>query len=251
MLTSSKVSYKNQIDDDKPNEDGYLCDDQNGLYIIMDGVSRDKENGKYPMPSPSAEVTKIFIESAYKFYISNKDKYPVEVLLSGMMAFGNCKIAESNNCKHWVNNFLPGTVGIILIFCNPAKIAYAYIGDCYGAIINHSLNFFTRCQTEGVTKNRKRFTRTEVRNNICNNIIHPYGYGVLNGSVAALSFVEYGERTLSQGDKIVLCTDGFADIFKATTSDTLYFASPYQLVQYSSSLDDKTLIMINGESNDK
>lgn len=216
----------------------------------MDGVTRDRENGKYPVPSPAAIVTKIFIESAYKFYVANKSLYPIEVILSGMMAFGNSKIAEFNSKKQWDNDFFPGTVGIILAFCNPLKIMYAYIGDCYGAVINQKIIPFTRCQTEKIAKHKKNYSSIEIRNEICNNILHPYSYGVLNGSIKALSFVEYGEKVLLKNDKVILCTDGFSDIFTKLDIHALNTLYPSQLEKYSKSPDDKTLIMISGDNND-
>ena len=59
------ATKKNTKEFDKPNEDYFLVDRNNGIFIILDGVTRDKIDGIYPDPSPACEVSKIFIDKAY------------------------------------------------------------------------------------------------------------------------------------------------------------------------------------------
>lgn len=68
---STSVSIINSKNINKPNEDFYLCDDDRGIYLLVDGVSRDKINGIYPNPSPSFDVSKLFVKSVYKFLLEN------------------------------------------------------------------------------------------------------------------------------------------------------------------------------------
>ena len=54
------ATKKNTKEFDKPNEDYFLVDRNNGIFIILDGVTRDKIDGIYPDPSPACEVSKIY-----------------------------------------------------------------------------------------------------------------------------------------------------------------------------------------------
>ena len=229
---SSVLSITNTKVFNKPNEDFFLCDDNKKIYLMVDGVSRDKIGGLYPNPSPSATVSKIFIDSAYEYFQDNYLAVEDEKsLLFNMVCYGNKQIELYNKQKEWINNFLPGTVGIIGII-KKQKFFYVYIGDCYGLIISHEKKMFTKCQTQ------------TIRNMICNNKNHPYSYGVLNGDLRALDFLEYGYQSLYDNEKIFLCSDGFYDALSRLSAPMLYSMTPEQIAEYSEDTDDKTLIII-------
>lgn len=175
---------KNTQTFNKPNEDYYLCDEENGIYIVVDGVSRDKINGKYPIPSESAIISKLVVKSIQSFICSNKSKYSnyCEMLYDAVMK-GNEDVYSYN--LTYKGDFLPGTVGIVTLIDN-GKLYYAYIGDCYRIIVsNFTKKIFTECQTKKISEHKKEFSTKAIRNEICNNINHPYSYGTLNGSEGA------------------------------------------------------------------
>lgn len=241
---SYSISVKNNKDSNKPNEDFYLCDDKNGIYILVDGVSRDKINGIYPNPSPAFSVSKIFVESVYKSLILDIDKNNTREIIAEAVKTGNAEIKKYNDKKQWDNDFLPGTVGIVAVIQN-SELFYAYIGDCYGIIINmESKRIFTKCQTENIAKHKKEFSSFEIRNKICNNKSHPYSYGVLNGDAKAMEFVDYGKINLADDDKILICSDGFSDIVKSIPAEDMYNMSVEQMQRKSNESDDKTMIII-------
>ena len=247
---SRVISIRNVKDINKPNEDYFFCDDVHGVYIIVDGVSRDKKHGVYPNPSPAADVSKIFVNSAYDYYKNNyaniDDIYKV---LFNMMRYGNEKIKLYNSLGNWDDGFLPGTVGIIGII-KGSKFSYIYIGDCYGFVINKSKKTFTSCQTEQIIQHKREFDSRTIRNIICNNKDHPYSYGVLNGDERAMGFLEYGEINLHSSDKLFLCTDGFYDALDIISAPELYNIELEKINQYSSNTDDKTLIIIEEDKSD-
>lgn len=190
---------------DKPNEDFVLCDDERNIYILLDGVSRDKVNGKYPHPSPAREVSELFAIEAYNYLKKNIRQYGLEKIKESFIK-GNEAI-ERYNIKY-NNDFLPGTVGIICVV-DKDRLFYGYIGDCYGRLIrNNEIVMFTKCQTEKIAIHRKEFSSSEIRNRICNNIKHPYSYGVLTGQKEALDFVVLGEYSLNNVDMVFLSSDG-------------------------------------------
>ncbi|MCM1498333.1 MAG: hypothetical protein NC124_07670 [Clostridium sp.] len=241
---SSSKSIENKKNINKPNEDYFLCDDERGIYILVDGVSRDKVNGIYPNPSPSFDVSKLFVESTHKFLSTNIGKnISILDLLYDAIKKGNDEIRKYNKQKEWIDDFLPGTVGIVAIILD-YKLFFAYIGDCYGLVLNESKKIFTKRQTEKIADHKSEFSAYEIRNKICNNKSHPYSYGVLNGDFKAMDFVKYDKIDIQSGDKIFLCSDGFSDIVENLSSKELYKITIDQMIEKSNTSDDKTVVVI-------
>lgn len=246
---SNSISIINSKNINKSNEDYYFCDDDRGIYLLVDGVSRDKINGSYPNPSPAFVVSKLFVQSVYNFLLKNiNESVNILNLLCNAIKEGNNEIDKYNSKKGWADNFLPGTVGIIIIM-RDYKLFFAYIGDCYGIIINkkNGKTIFTECQTEKIVKHRNEFSTYEIRNKICNNESHPYSYGVLNGDFRAVNFVNYGNLDIQSNDKILICSDGFSDIIKSVSDEELYQMTIEQIVIRSKKTDDKTIVIIEKE----
>lgn len=239
---SDSVTFQNSRWADKPNEDYIICDDGNQLYILVDGVSRDKSGGIYPNPSPAREVSVLFANTVYDYLVSNHE----HIMMQEAIRLGNQKIAEFNGKVKWENNFLPGTVGIVSMIEN-RKMYYCYIGDCYGLKIcmNGKKVFFTECQTKQIAKHRKKYTAYEIRNQICNNKEHPDAYGVLNGDIRALDFVVQGEIEMQEDDRIILCSDGFDDLVTMYSALDLYNMPLEEMYGNSENKDDKTLVRIS------
>lgn len=194
----------------KPNEDYYLYNEDKGLVILLDGVSRDKENGVYPNPSPALEVSKILAGYCMnraeemlseKMVLSSND-------LKRILSDGNVKILDYN--KRLDHDFPAGTVGIFVYF-HDHVMEYAYIGDCFGKYL-HDQNEtqFTEIQTKEVAAHKKELTTVQIRKEICNNYLHPYGYGVLDGNPGATDFIMTGSIRLLDRDTVFLYSDGAA-----------------------------------------
>ena len=198
---------KNTKSDDKPNEDYAYFDQEHAIGMLLDGVSRDKEAGKYPVPSPSAIATKIFADSVL---VNGKKHSDIDLdSLQKIISAANKEVkAYNGQLKH---RFPAGTVGIIF-YIKKNVFHYAYIGDSYAAIIrDNSRRVFTECQTEEVIKHKREFSSDEIRFDICNHISHPCGYGVWDGNPDAMNFVKYGSIQLKPRDIILLYSDGLCD----------------------------------------
>lgn len=63
-LTIKGATAKNTRYADKPNEDLFFFDEASGFAMILDGVSRDRENGIYPTPSPACRADNAFADAA-------------------------------------------------------------------------------------------------------------------------------------------------------------------------------------------
>ena len=156
IYKSESATKKNVKDINKPNEDYCLCDDASCTYILADGVSRDKINGIYPNPSPSEDVATLFVKSVHESISNNSGKEALNILESAIET-GNDRIRAYNNKKQWDNEFYPGTVGIIVTIRNQ-ELFYAYIGDCYGLVLNRDKKFFSKCQTDKIAEHRSEFS---------------------------------------------------------------------------------------------
>lgn len=246
-----KITYKtikNTRQVDKPNEDIVLCDFSKNIYILLDGVSRDNENGQYPNPSPAVEVVKILREEIYRnlmLYNIEKDN-----ILSGILN----AIKNANNNVRVYNekmklSFAAGAVGMVAII-KENQLYYAYIGDCYGRLIyKDKINIFTECQTELISQHKKEYTSFEIREIICNNIEHPYAYGVLNGDNRAIEFVKLGKIDLSDVEYVILTSDGMEEFLSKCSIGMLKSKDANELLKEAvlyknEGQDDRTIIKI-------
>lgn len=236
-----KVTYctkKNTKQMDKPNEDIVFCDMDRSLFILLDGVSRDNKGGKYPNPSPAVDVGEITVEEI-KSNINPDDLQSRNVLdiIMESIQKANDRIRIYNEVKKlpWAS----GTVGIIAII-RKGILYYAYIGDCYGRLVyEDKVTFFTKCQTELISKHKKEFSAYEIRELICNNPMHPYAYGVLNGDIRALGFIGTGEIDLSGVKQVILSSDGMEGFLTRCPSELLEGEDAYLLIKDAASYDDK------------
>lgn len=194
----------NTKSDEKPNEDLAVFNQELCVGMLLDGVSRDKEGGIYPVPSPSAIATEIFAEEFQKQCSCLNTIGLGE--LEKAIRIANKKVNEYNSqLRH---RFPAGTVGIVFAI-NNGFFHYAYIGDCYATIIRgNNRRTFSECQTTNVIKHKREYTSDVIRFDICNHVSHPCGYGVWDGNPNAMDFVKYGSIKLRKDDVIFLYSDG-------------------------------------------
>lgn len=242
-IKSEFAISKNHLDYPKPLEDFILIDKEKSIFIILDGVSRDKNNGIYPDPSPSFEVSQIFAKEVLNFLkqaIHGKD---IIGNLKLAVTYGNNKIYEYNKKANW--SFLPGTVGIISVILND-KFYYVFVGDCIGQIFHKNKSkFFTYPQTKLLKEHITEFSADQIRNIICNNKKHPFGYGVFTGEKGVMDFLECGEELLYEGDLIILATDGMNKMIFPTSAKELVASAERQEKDQGLRSDDKAVIVIS------
>ena len=217
--------------------------------MILDGVSRDRESGIYPNPSPACRACNAFADAAQAVLLKKNDAAPADRLKAAAYA-GNMAVATAN--EGFPFPFLPGTVGVLALFAEH-KLHYAYIGDSNGILIsNRTLSYFTAPQTAEVHRRRKEFTSDEIRAVICNNPSHPCGYGVWNGMPSAAEFLRVGELPLSAGDRVLLCTDGIDPVLASLPDKAIADMDADTLISQAMTymmpegyMDDRTAIVIN------
>ena len=236
------VSYKNNKTYDKPNEDLVFYDESGKYGMVLDGVSRDRVDGIYPIPSLAKEVTEVFWGSATE-YIKAKNANGLMVLKQAV-SYANDMVKEYNRSVK--EGFTPGAVGIVFCIENDF-LNYCYLGDCYAAFIrNNRRSIFTECQTQQVHLHKKEYTSDQIRYDICNHIEHPCGYGVWNGNEAAMDFVKYGQIRMIEGDVILFFSDGLENEVMNHKNDDLVRMKLYDLfpeVGIEDS-DDRTILRL-------
>lgn len=233
---------KNTKSVDKPNEDYAFFDQEYFVGMLLDGVSRDKEAGKYPIPSPSAIATKIFADSV----VTNSKSYTDIGLgeIQDIISAANKDVLIYN--KQLKHRFPAGTVGIVFSI-SKSMLHYAYIGDCYAAVIrDNNRRVFTECQTAEVIKHKREYTSDQIRFDICNHV-HSCGYGVWDGNPNAMDFVKYGSIKISKGDVIFLYSDGLADEVASKSNDELtrFLVSELFTSTPENGNDDRTCLKIS------
>lgn len=246
-----KVTYyseQNRISADKPNEDAFYCDIDEKIFIVLDGVSRDRQNGAYPDPSPARDVSSLLIDtiSAHLLKPQSGMNNPFEMMLSAVSA-GNMEVGRYNE-KNRMHVFPAGAVGIVSLIAENS-FYYSYIGDCCGwAIGQNGCGMFTESQTRKVHEHIKQYTAGEVRGTICNSISHPDGYGVINGDPRAMDFLKMGRISLQDVDYILLASDGMEEWLEQSNPDEIKYKNAETIIQESlcgRNKDDKTLIKLD------
>ena len=243
------ATAKNTCYADKPDEDYFFFDEASGFAMILDGVTRDRENGIYPNPSPACRACNAFAEAAQAVLLNKSDASPIARLKAAAYA-GNEAVALAN--EGFSSPFLPGTVGVLTLF-SENKLYYAYIGDSNGILIsNGTMSYFTEPQTAEVHRHRKEFTSDEIRTVICNNPAHPCGYGVWNGMPSSAEFLRVGELPLSVGDKVFLCTDGVDPFLASVPAEAVaamdadaFLSRAMAYLRPEGHMDDRTAVVIS------
>jgi serine/threonine protein phosphatase PrpC len=248
-ITSDSASHANRLSYLKPNEDACMVDDLRQIYMLVDGVSRDRQNGIYPNPSPARQVSELFIKAVYRSLLNDSWSDPRSCLEAAASA-GNAAIASHNQGSGW--DFLPGTVGILALVIDQT-LHFAYVGDCSLRIIrSDEAQLLTTSQTRLIHQRKSEFTASAIRNEIANNPQHPYAYGVFNGDRRALHFLTYGQQALLPGDVVILASDGLDLLLNRpdwryageSANELLLRAEALEAQQPSYRSDDKTVIIL-------
>ena len=245
-------TQRNTHYEDKPNEDLFWFDEARGAALVLDGVTRDRENGVYPNPSPSRVVTEVFAQTASRVLSAAPEGKTPEERLAAAVKAGNAAVAEANT--GFPSAFLPGTVGVLALVEGSA-LHYAYVGDSNLLLLSKgTVKVFTEPQTRAVHSCRGKYTANEIRTQICNNAQHPCGYGVWTGQEGAMDFLRMGVVPLEKGDRVLLCTDGIDAFLSATGPEALCAMDSKTILEKAMSflkpegwMDDRSAIIIDVE----
>jgi len=207
------------------------------IFTIADGVTlRGKGKEYYPIPSPALKVAKIFCQEAIKFSERNYQDFSLKEVKK-VFEFTNRKIKEFNKKRgitkkrkdfnYWDVDFYQCIAGFV--FIKKEKLYWGKINDVDIFIYDQKGNLKFQSPSGGVfnrsgpwdkemvqfqqgAPEREAQARRVYRNRL-DKRNKPYGWGVLTGEKEALDYVNSGEINLTNGDIILLFTDGFKNYF--------------------------------------
>lgn len=240
----------------KPNEDQLLGNQELGLFIIADGVTRPHEEYKdeYSERYAASDFAHTLCQSLDRSISSQIEKVrenPEEKLRSILV---NCNNRfKSLRAKYLKMGTYPVCSTLLLAFIHNGKLYYYNCCDTVGYILRNGLKIQFTEYYNWVSDTRKN-NKKDVYDIIQNNIEHPDGFGIFNGGKGFEDFVRIGNIRLESGDRIILASDGLAaylkgtrgrDLEELTAEAMIENSKPFDAPPFSKYADDKACLVID------
>lgn len=239
----------------KPNEDRLFFDEKNGVFMLLDGVTRpDKEYIEAPGESAVGDIGDIVIDVAYRYIIDHLSDSDPENILRGAVGAANMLIKEyrqRKSEKEW--GYLPSTIGIICLL-RGRTLYYVCAGDCLGMLIRRGTKILFGKEWTLEAVDMLRMTKDERYAKYCNHPENTLSYTVLNGDDLVADNLEYSYLDLHEGDTVILSSDGICNYLKYEKSATVLSQAPEEMIARSAKydkapfatyIDDKAMIKIS------
>jgi serine/threonine protein phosphatase PrpC len=240
---------------DKPNEDKLLIDGENGIFMVLDGVTRvHSEYEEMPFESAALKVGEIFMEQAYDYIKNHINDPDPKKILEGAVKVANEKIREYRSHKslgEWV--FYPSTLGILSILRHNT-LHYICVGDCIAALLRGSSKILFGRQFSLEAVDLHKVSKSERYDIYCNHPENHLSYTVFNGDDEVNVGIEYSFIDLHEGDTLLLASDGIgnyikyeknADLVAKTADEMISLSKKYDLQPYADYADDKSIIKLS------
>lgn len=252
-----------------PQEDAYMCDAINKVYVIADGITRFEG---YPDSdySIAAKYTRTFCKNLVADICDNLKKSSKDLPELIHKSFVSCAVSTTRqlqNDAEFARNlalakaesvkkgtyFEPvGCVAVVGVVDNDT-LYFGHVGDCAAVLVrNGQAIALTRSQTryafkvDNVEGDRKLLYQRYV--NVPSN---EHGYGVADGDENVGAFLRVTSFKLQSGDVVFLMSDGVADFFCDTfCSDYARYsaeeilAKQVELSPKDAVFDDRTIIRV-------
>lgn len=211
-----------------PQEDYYAHSQDNGVYIVSDGVTHDaKDLSKYPVPSEAYEVARIICDTVVENL--NEKNHSIDSLKDAYK-LANQKVLEFNLSSDLykdrkINGFTIGAATTSAVWIKDCKLIYGVLDDCFVSVFNKNLEMYPKLEkyveisAEYLDKNfdwsdieTRRHWREDIRNHVIKVGDKEYGYGVIDGRDGFDKFLQLGEIDLEKGDLVCVYSDGFINL---------------------------------------
>ena len=240
-------------------EDYLINDKENSIFIVMDGISRSKEEIAKSKQSIARMVAETFANTIHQ-YISTSpvaidDFSKAKMVLREGFRVANLKVKELlENNKEMYSGELPGAVGIVAVIID-RMLVYGSVGDCMGILVrgNQKIIFSQKQTTFAFDILEVENDRQCLMENYVNNINSEYGYGVVNGQDEAIDFFNISYVNLDKNDVIFLASDGVSDLIQFAKVESfihkeleeiLTMSDEQDLLAKKKYFDDKSVIKI-------
>lgn len=253
-MISFKISTATCINDrniGKPNEDLICIDESNGLFLILDGITRPHEEYNGSGDSYACEIDRILRDNIMPEAprLAGLELTALEIALREVLVDANAAIMPYRNSKTMAEwRFTPGAVGIAAVLSGDT-LCCVWAGDCIGVhFSNGQRRLITRQQTLAVAKSG--YSKQRIYDEVCNHLESDMAYGIFNGDPELAELLESSFTEIKAGDTIMLCSDGLAGflqnepaerILSMSTDEMLTASAPYDK-PYA---DDKAVIRID------
>lgn len=239
----------------KPNEDRIFIDQSQGLFILLDGITRvHDEYFDAPYKSAACEINEIFIHGICDYFDQYADaEQDIESLLREAVRYGNSQIAHYRSQKaleDW--GFYPGTVGIVAYIHNN-QLHYIYAGDCIGILLRNNAKICFGEQYAVAACDFLNPSKQERYSKYCNHPENTWSYTIFNGDDIVADWCEYAYIDLHKEDVILLASDGIRsyvrfekpNVLKELSVEAMLDASEiYDVSPFAPYADDKAIIKI-------
>lgn len=238
----------------KPMEDFCICDGQNGVFIVTDGVTQSAEDYElYAGQSDAGAVAELSARTVHETLLSRGNS---EQSLMDGARLAIERVAEYN--KTAKASFPPATC-LVAACLNGDRLSFAYVGDSVIYLLRGSAKIQLAEQQTRLPALYRRLsgvktTKREMYDNYTNNINSPLGYGVILGDIRAMDFVHAASIRLEPGDRVIVSSDGIDNYLMFTPFDQIKPLSPEEIMDasvpydnppFADFADDKSIIIID------
>lgn len=240
---------------EKPNEDRLLIDEEKGIFIVLDGVTRvHKEYEMAPYESAARDVGDIFLKEVYGYICAHISDTDPREILEGAVRGANAMIMDYRSKKseeEW--SFYPSTLGILSIL-RENTLYYLCVGDCIGVLIRGSSRMLFGREFALEAVDLHDVSKKERYALYCNHPENHLSYTVFNGDEVVMNGVEYSFIDLHEGDTLFLASDGIGDYLKyekiadlkmQSAEEMVSLSGEYDMPPYAEYADDKTVIKLS------
>lgn len=248
---------------DRPQEDSFLRDDEHGIFLVADGVTRTAPDTGYPNPSPAKLASDCLLQTTHRSLLS----FPrdLESLGSACRA-GNDTVRQLNhelglwdNHDYWERDLAGAVFSGLLV--GDTSFVWGFMTDCGVAHLTPEGEILWATE-DRLTPVRKYFPslpqakerqiaiRRDFRNSPAGDLQRTYG--VFTGEEGALRYLEVGRRSYTEGDVLLVFTDGITHLVKdsafrsllckGSSADIEHFVS---LPEHCQHPDDKTILVVH------
>lgn len=255
IFSAETITCTNKRNMQKPNEDVVVADVDNGIYILVDGITRPhSEYSNTSETSAALMASQIFAKVAHEYILAHLREENKERLLRDAAAHANLSIKQFRSKKsleEW--NFYPATLGIVALI-DKGVLHYLAVGDCIGVLLRSSsrMLFAKEFAMDGVDLIAP--TKSDRYEKYCNHQPEFLAYSVFNGDSQVHEHAEYSYFHIAKGDVIMFATDGLSDLVKfekqntlrsATVEELILISKKYDVSPFAHYADDKSMIRVS------
>ena len=229
----------------KPNEDFQLRNDEQGFFVLADGVTRP--HGEYRNPSLSslaAECARELCQAIQNSLLSSmkQDADPIRRMKTALIAGNQC--VRDFQTKKWAarlqntdNSYPPCCTLLLALFCGDTLYFYNCC-DTVGYLVRQGVKIQLTEHYNWLAEMLK-YEKPVIYKKLHNNPEDPAGFAIVNGDERFAQFLRIGQLKLASGDRVILSTDGLTEFLAAASGPALRGMTAEDMIQQSEAFDQQ------------